>query len=144
MDYASEEFQRNRKNHKKSFRFVLSELLQSLKSPTLKVETVPIKHECIEFLQHTDFRRDLKELFPDLIACIGQRYGQIELKGPASQVANAKGIINERVSKIWEKRLTQSQSDLVWHIVAKNRWNQFFSRQLSKEDTTARVSLLGK
>ena len=139
MDYSPEELQRHRKSHKKRFIVVLNQMLESLRTPSLKVETINVRHEYIEFLQHIDFRRDLKELYPDLVASSGHKYGQIELKGPGSQVVDAKVIINELVRKIFAKQLTQSQSDLVWHIVAKNQWNQYFSRQLGKENIKAKV-----
>ena len=139
MDYKPEELQRHRKSHKRRFIVVLNEMLESLRTPSLKVETIAVRHECIEFLQHIDFRRHLKELYPDLVASIGHKYGQIELKGPVSQVVDAKVIINERVRKICTKQLTQTQSDLVWHIVAKNQWDQFFSGQLGKENIKAKV-----
>jgi hypothetical protein len=143
MDYRSEEFQRNRMSHKKRFISVLDELLHLWKTPSSKknqLEIIAVKHEYIEFLQHTDFRRDLKKLYPDLVASIGNKYGQIELKGPAFQVVDATVIISERIRKICEKKLTLSQSNLVWNIVAKNRWNEYFTRQLGKEDVKAKVS----
>ncbi|CAB4022007.1 poly [ADP-ribose] polymerase 14-like [Paramuricea clavata] len=142
MDYTSEEFQRNKKCHKMTFVNVLGELLQSWKTRYSKKnihETINIKHEYIEFLQHTDFRRDLKIYYPDLVASIGHKYGEIELKGPACQVVDATVIIKEQLHRICEKQLTLSQSTLIWNIVAKNRWNEYFARQLGKENIKSKV-----
>jgi hypothetical protein len=122
---------------------VLQELLH-LKRPELKVETIAVRHEDIEFLQHVDFRRDLKELYPDLVVSFGQKYGKVEVKGLPSQVVDAEVIINERIRKICKKELTKSESQVVFPIVAKNQWNEFFSRQLNTKDITARVSLIAK
>jgi hypothetical protein len=117
---------------------VLQELLQNSKKNVH--ETINVKHEYIEFLQHTDVRRDLKIYYPDLVASIGHKYGKIDLKGPASQVVDATVIINEQLHRICEKQLTLSQSTLIWNIVAKNRWNEYFTRQLGKENIKAKVS----
>ncbi|CAB4027420.1 Hypothetical predicted protein, partial [Paramuricea clavata] len=124
-----------------TFTNVLGELLQSWKSRYSKKnvhKTINIKHEYIEFLQHTDFRRDLKICYPDLVASIGHKYGHIELKGPACQVVDVTVIINKQLHRICEKQLTLSQSDLVWNIVARNRWSEYFARQLGKENIKAK------
>ena len=72
MDYQSEEFQRNKISHKKRFFNVLNELIHSRKNKHV-YETMRVKHEYAEFLQHLDFRRDLKEMYPDLVASFGQK-----------------------------------------------------------------------
>ena len=143
MDYKSKEFQRNRKSHKKKFTVVLEEFLQSWRSRSSKKsihETITIKHEYIQFLQHIDFRRQLKQWYPDLVACLGQKYGQIELTGTTSEVVDATVIINEQARRIREKHLTIAQSNLVWNIVAKNRWNEYFTRKLGNQNIKALVS----
>ena len=139
MDYQSEEFQRNKISHKKRFFNVLNELIHSRKNKHV-YEAMRVKHEYAEFLQHVDFRRDLKEMYPDLVVSFGQKYGQIELRGLSSQIVDASVVINEQIRRIKEKVLTPSQSNLVWNIVAKNRWNDYFARQLSKQNIKAKVS----
>lgn len=139
MDYKSEEFQRNKRSHKRKFINVLNELINSRKNRHVH-ETIRIKHEYAEFLQYVDFRRDLKEIYPDLVVSIGQKYGQIELRGLASQIVDATVIINEQVRRIKEKYLKPSESNLVWNIVAKNRWNDYFARQLSNKNIKAKVN----
>ena len=139
MDYKSEEFQKNKISHKRKFINVLNELIHSRKNRHAH-ESMRVKHEYVEFLQHFDFRRDLKEIYPDLVVSIGQKYGLIELRGPASQIVDATVIINEQIRRIKEKYLTPFESHLVWNIVAKNRWNDYFARELSKCNIKAKVS----
>ena len=139
MDYKSEEYQGNKRSHKKKFVNVLNELIQSRKSRYV-YETIRVKHEYAEFLQHVDFRRDLKEFYPDLVVSIGQKYGLIGLRDQAWQVSDATVIINEQIRGIKEKNLRPSESCLVWNIVAKNKWNDYFTRKLSKQNIKAKVS----
>jgi hypothetical protein len=145
MDYTSEEFQRNRRSHKKRFRVVLQELVRSWKNQNSRkniYETIHVKHEYVEFLQYIDFQRDLKIYYPDLVASIGHKYRQIELEGPACQVIDATVIIKEQIHSICEKHLTTSQSNLIWNIVAKNLWNEYFAKQLpGKAKRKVKVSL---
>ena len=127
------------------FIVVLDELLQSLKgrgSKKIVNETMTIKHKYVQFLKHTDFRIELREHCPDLVASIGQKYSQIELTGPASQVRDATAIISEKIRRICEKPLTLQESKLVWNIVAKNRWNEYFTRKLGEQNIKAIVSLI--
>ena len=144
MEYTSEEYQRNRKRHKRSFKVVLQELVHSWRNTNSKKnvnETINVKHEYVEFLQFIDFQGDLKMYYPDLVVSIGDKYGQIKLEGPACQVVDATVIIKEQIHKICEKHLTLPQSNLIWNIVAKNIWNEYFAKQLGKAKRKAKVSL---
>ena len=142
MDYTSEEYQGNRKKHKKRFKVVLQELVHPWRKTNSKKnvnETINVKHQYVEFLQFIDFQGDLKMYYPDLVTSIGEKFGQIELEGPACQVVDATVIIKEQIHKICEKHLTLPQSNLIWNIVAKNRWNEYFAKQLGKAKRKAKV-----
>lgn len=65
-----------------------------------------------------------------------------ENKALVSQNAHFFHLAAPLVLKISAKHLTLSQSNKVWNIVARNRWDEYFARELVEENIKSKGTRL--